>query len=160
MNPTYRDLIVVRFLMMLCLLLSSCAKHQSVQQTNPDHQQIDRQDSIFENRVLDTIIQQEAMLIDIPIPLYDERILSVSAHEPSDTLIFGYKSPLSRIQAIDFFMNQMERYGWQHLVTFETTESLMQFASPDRYCTVIVQDEGAESHHSRIFIYIKKGQAE
>jgi hypothetical protein len=163
MNPIRRDLVLVRFCMMLCLILSSCAKHQSVQQiNNPDNQQIvDRQDFDLErSRILDAIIQQEAMLVDIPIPLYDERILPARFHESSDTLIFGYKSPLSCAQALDFFMNQMERYGWQHLVTFETTELLVQFASPDRYCMVVIQSEGDKLCHSRIFMYIKKGQAE
>lgn len=142
-------------MVMLCLFLSSCTKHQpSQQKNNIDQALIDNQ-----KKILDTIIQQEAMLIDVPIPLYDERIIPSGDYSPeSDTLVFGYKSPLSCAQAQDFFMNQMERYGWQHLVSFNTTESLLQFSSPDRYCTVIIKNDNHNSSHSRIFIYIKKSE--
>ena len=142
----------------LCLFLSSCTKHQSPQQkTNVDQDVllIDNQ-----KKLLDVIIQQEAMLIDVPIPLYDERIIPPSEdnRESNNTLVFGYKSPLSCAQAQDFFMHQMERYGWQHLVSFNTTELLLQFSSPDRYCTVIIKNDDHNSSHSCIFIYIKKSE--
>ena len=152
MNPIGRDLVIVRcVLIVLCLLLSSCNKHQSSQRKNNIEESLNN----HKNDILDTIIQQEAMLIDIPIPLYDQRIIPFS-HQitESDTLVFGYQCPLSRTQAIEFFMNQMERYGWRHLVLFEGEESLLQFESPDRYCTVIIKN--STSSHSSIFIYIKR----
>src|SRR5438045_6362869 len=96
---------------MFCVLLSSCTKHQSPQQKN----NIDQQLIDGRKKVLDIIIQQEAMLVDVPIPLYDERIIPCNDSSiESDTWVFGYKSPLSCAQAQDFFMHQMERYGWQH----------------------------------------------
>ncbi len=102
----------------------------------------------------DDIVQQ-AILVDIPIPLYDERIQVPSSNYTEDgTLVFGYKSPLSCEQAIDFFITQMERLGWKHLVTFDGIESILQFESPDRYCTVIVKKSGLS--HSSLFIYLKK----
>jgi hypothetical protein len=95
------------------------------------------------------------MLVDIPIPLYDERIIiPLSDIFEGGTLAFGYKSPLSCEQAINFFITQMERLGWKHLVTFEGIESILQFESPDRYCTVIIKAH--ELSHSLIFIYLKK----
>ena len=139
-----------------CLLLSSCTKHQSSQQKND----VDQALLNHQKNILDGIIQQEAMLVDIPIPLYDERIIpSVDSSVASDTLVFGYKSPLSCAQAQAFFMNQMERYGWQHLISFESVELLLQFSSPDRYCTVIIKNDELNSLHSRIFIYIKKSES-
>jgi hypothetical protein len=134
-----------------CLLFPSCTKHQSsLQKNNVDSVLINNQKDI-----LDTIIQQEAMLVDIPIPLYDERIIpSFGSKIESDTLVFGYKSPLACAQAQEFFMNQMERYGWQHLVSFESAELLLQFASPDRYCTMIIKDDA--QNKSTIYIYVKK----
>lgn len=140
---------------MFCVLLSSCTKHQSPQQKNNTDQQLidDRK------KILDIIIQQEAMLVDVPIPLYDERIISCNDSSiESDTLVFGYKSPLSCAQAQDFFMHQMERYGWQHLVSFDSQDVLLQFSSPDRYCTVIIKKSDRSPSHSRIFIYIKKSE--
>ena len=123
---------------MFCVLLSSCTKHQSPQQKN----NIDQQLIDGRKKVLDIIIQQEAMLVDVPIPLYDERIIPCNDSSiESDTWVFGYKSPLSCAQAQDFFMHQMDRYGWQH-----------------RYCTVIIKKSDHNSLHSRIFIYIKKSE--
>lgn len=139
---------------MLCVFLSSCTKHQSSQHKNSIGQaEIDDQ-----AKILDTIIQQEAMLIDIPIPLYDERIiLSHNEIEPN-SLVFGYKSPFSRVQAREFFMNQMERFGWQHLVSFDSPDLLLQFSSPNRYCTIVIKKLESNSNHCIIFIYIKKSE--
>lgn len=136
---------------MLCLLFSSCTKQQTPRQKNDSAEPIDN----TRNHVLDVIIQQEAMLVDIPIPLYDERIIVPSSEiTEGGTLVFGYKSPLSCEQVIDFFITQMERLGWKHLVTFDGLESILQFESPDRYCTVVIKN--FELSHSSIFIYLKK----
>ena len=132
-----------------CLLFSSCTKQQSFRQKknlviSSDNAQCH----------LDDLVQQ-AMLVDIPIPLYDERIiLPPSDSSEGGTLIFGYKSPLSYDQAIIFFITQMERLGWKHLVTFDGIESILQFESPDRYCTVVIKNR--ELVHSSVFIYLKK----
>ena len=140
-------------MIVLCLLLSSCTRHKSSWQKNNIAQTLIND----QRKILDIIVQQEAMLVDVPIPLYDERIIpSDYSIAESDTLIFGYKSPLACAQAQAFFMNQMERYGWQHLVSFNTAELLLQFQSPYRYCTVIIKNDDRDASSSRIFIYIKK----
>ena len=145
---------IVRYIgIALCLLLPSCAKQQLSQQKN----NIDEAFAHEQKKMLDDIIQQEAMLIDVPIPLYDDRIIvpNYSISE-SNTLAFGYKSILTCAQAHDFFMNQMERYGWQHLVSFNAGNTLLQFSSPRRYCTVIIKSDDHDQSRSHIFIYIKK----
>lgn len=144
---------------MFCLLLSSCAK----QRQSYSHESNIDESLINNNRnvILDTVIQQEAMLVDIPIPLYDERIISSFSYPCTlDTQVFGYKSPLSRAQATEFFMSQMERYGWRHLVSFEGEELLLQFESPDRYCTVVIKNSMELLSGSCIFIYIKRASSE
>jgi hypothetical protein len=156
------DLAIVRYfmtMMLFCLLLSSCtqqhsSKHKNGTEKQPDHQ--------HNSARLDTIIQQEAMLVDVPIPLYDQRILSPLYDETErDTLVFGYKSPLTHDQAVEFFIKQMERYGWRHLVSFDTfSESVLQFESPDRYCTVLIKNSENTSTGSSIFIYIKRASTE
>ena len=154
MNPIRGDLVVVRcFMVLLCLLLSSCAKQNSYQHKKGIEQLFDGNQETY----LDFIIQQEAMLVDIPIPLFDERIIP-SFHQAteSDTLTFGYKSPLSHDQVVDFFVNQMERLGWKHLVSFKGLESLLQFKSPDRYCTIVIKNSVNQSLSSLVFIYIKR----
>lgn len=138
-------------MLLFCLLLSSCTKQQSRQHKKSVTQLADK----AQNSLLDMIVQHEAMLVDVPIPLYDERIIiPLSDNSEGGTLVFGYKSPLSCEQAIIFFITQMERLGWKHLVTFEGIESILQFESPDRYCTVVVKNSVLS--HSSIFIYLKK----
>jgi len=157
MNPIRGDLVVVRCLMiMFCLLLSSCTKQSSYRQKKGIEQSVGNNQ---DNR-LDLIIQQEAMLVNIPIPFFDERIIPLSSDTvESDTLLFGYKSPLSRDQVIDFFLKQMERLGWKHLVSFESTEALLQFKSPDRYCTIVIKNSSSLLSSS-IFIYIKRASTD
>ena len=134
---------------LFCLLFSSCTKQQSRQQKK---NLVILSDSVQCH--FDDIVQQ-AMLVDIPIPLYDERIMiPLSDNSEGGTLVFGYKSPLSCEQAIIFFITQMERLGWKHLVTFDGIESILQFESPDRYCTIVIKKSGTS--HSSVFIYLKK----
>jgi hypothetical protein len=139
---------------LFCLLLSSCTKQQSRQHKKSVIKLIDNS----QIGLLDMIVQQEAMLVDIPIPLYDERIIIPPSDKPEGgTLVFGYKSPLSYEQATNFFITQMERLGWKHLVTFDGIESILQFESPDRYCTVIIKNHNTS--HSSIFIHLKKASS-
>jgi hypothetical protein len=141
-------------MLLFCLLLSSCTKQQSRQHKKS----VTHIDDNSKNDLLDMIVQQEAMLVDIPIPLYDERIiLPFSDNSEGGILVFGYKSPLSCEQAINFFITQMERLGWKHLVTFDGVESILQFESPNRYCTIVVKNNVVS--HSSIFIYLKKASS-
>lgn len=144
--------IIYCIVIIVCFSLSSCTRHQSIQKKS-DSENILKS---YKKDIIDTIVKQEAMLVDIPIPIYDEHIVSDCDMVRSDVLVFAYKSPLSRIQAQEFFMTQMERLGWQHLVSFEAIELILQFASPDRYCTVIIKNIDSQSLSSNIFIYIKK----
>jgi hypothetical protein len=140
-----------------CLLIPSCTKHQQSQQKN----NVDQALADNQKKIVDIIVQQEAMLVDIAIPLYDERIIPLNNFSiESDTLVFGYKSPLACAQAQAFFMNQMERYGWQHLVSFTSEDILLQFQSPDRYCSIIIKKDVSRSDGSSIFIYIKKASTQ
>ena len=139
------------YALLLCFIFSACSKRSMHNKHDNDSQQ----DSSLQFMILDRVIQQEAMLVNVPLPLYDERILPVSHDRDDISLIkLGYKSPLSPRQAIDFFMNQMERYGWRHLVSFESHESILQFENPDCYCTVVIGS--LEKKGSSVFIYMKR----
>ena len=153
----WRGMLIIRsiFICVMCLILSSCTKQRSSPQQEINISSDDN------NQVLQLqkIIQQEASLVDIPIPLYNDRIINPLIDTLStDTLAFGYKSPLSKNQAILFFMNEMERYGWQHLVSFDSDESILQFQSPYRFCTVKIKESFDEISPTHIFIYIKKDE--
>ena len=145
---------------MTCLFFSSCTKQPLHRQEQDIEEPVNDDSAQRKNDYLDRIIQQEALLVDIPIPFFDERIIPSSFDIPEfDTLVFGYKSPLSKDQAIDFFLKHMERLGWECLVSFESIhETLLQFKSPDRYCTVIIKNDSSLS--SLIFIYIKRASTD
>src|SRR5437868_9032834 len=80
--------------------------------------------SSFDDEQLNRIIEQETLLINVPLPLYDKRIIPTSDSVNNDTIFLGYESPLSLEQATNFFMCQMERYGWNLLVSFEAIDTL------------------------------------
>jgi hypothetical protein len=142
--------IIFCYALLVCFILSACSKRSAQNKYNNDNQQ----HCSFQSMILERVIQQEAMLVNIPLPLYDERILPVSYDDDASFIKLGYKSPLSLQQAIDFFMNQMERYGWRHLVSFEGQESILQFENPDCYCTVVITS--LEKNCSSVFIYMKR----
>lgn len=141
-------------IIMLCLLFSSCVKKQSLQSQESLIEEV----PIESNRDILTLIeQQEMLLVDIPLPLYNERIIPTFVDTTqTDTMVFGYKSPLSRQDAMNFFINQMERYGWKQLVCFDSFEIILEFESPYRYCTILIRE--AENNNSSIFIFIKKSE--
>jgi hypothetical protein len=140
----------------IVLLLPACLKRQAPSQKEDNYSEVVVPSDSKNNAILDAIIQQEAMLIDIPIPLYDERIVPAGYTAEGDTLSFGYKTSLTRDQIKEFFISQMERYGWQHLVSFETAEMLLQFASPNRYCTIVIKNKEHDPIGSCFFVYIKR----
>ncbi len=109
-------------LFLLCVLINGCTRRA-----------INRSGAVFIN-------QQEAKLVDIPIPLYDEW-LSVESSDSNteDNTILGYRSSLSVGVIIDFYVHEMERLGWRQLKLFQGTESLVQFESPERLCSISIR---------------------
>lgn len=144
-----REIVVWSIILCISIILSACSKRcAQSQNTNYNAHNDELQ------LALDKIIQQEAMLTNVPIPLYEERILTLSYQKDENIILLGYKSQLSADQLIDYFMNQMERYGWKHIVFFEAQESILQFENPDYYCTILIKR--SETNSSSFFIYIKR----
>src|SRR5579864_6242602 len=140
------------------VLLPSCAKKRSEKEQGfstvdqqQEHLDLQRQKDL----ILQRVIEQEAMLINIPIPLYDERVLPASLDDgESHTIVLCYKSPLNLQQLCDFFMSQMERLGWKHLVSFDSYEKHIIFENPDSYCLIMIKE--ADQRSSFISLYIKR----
>jgi len=106
--------------------------------------------------------QQEAKLIDIPIPLYDERLsMEASDSNRQDTAILGYRSSLAVAAIIDFYVHEMERLGWRQLALFQGTESLVQFESPERLCSISIRpsDIQLRQAHTDVVIFVGRKQA-
>lgn len=105
----------------------------------------------------DIMHYQESLLTDVPLPLFDERIVSAFRCESTEKnlcVALGYESPLTVAQAIDFFMHQMELYGWKCVICFSGTHNLLNFKAPRKYCTMLI--EHGINNGSRIFLYISR----
>jgi len=129
----------------LCILINGCTKRRV----------INRSGALLIN-------QQEAKLVDIPIPLYDEW-LSVASNDSNteDTTMFGYRSSLSVNVIIDFYVHEMERLGWQQLKLFQGTESLVQFESPERLCSISIRPSNIQLRHvtwTDVIIFVGRKQ--
>jgi len=140
------------YCILVSLLLCGCAKRQEVCPHKVLEQHIIEQVNSHKEAIIDVIVQQEAMITNIPFPLYDERIIPAAyTVDTCESVVFGYKSPFSSSQAIEFFLIQMERFGWKYLVFFDGFESILQFKNPTHYCTIIIKEY--DSNHSLIMIY-------
>lgn len=136
-------------------LLSSCTKKNQSTMSVPYQEPV----SSFSNpdTVSTSAIHPELALIDIPLPLYDEIIaLPFGEQKGVEDLVFAYKTPLSEQEVSKFFLDQMERYGWKHLITFNHAELLMQFESPDRYCTVSVRRSPSNDDSLLLYIFVSQ----
>lgn len=84
------------------------------------------------------IKQQEAKLIDVPIPLdvvpnpnYFSDISS------GDDLLLGYIATTSPDDLVFFYIQEMERLGWKNRsMSIGAVESLLYFEKPRRFCSV------------------------
>ena len=131
-------------LFFLCVLMNGCTRKA-----------IKRSDALFIN-------QQEAKLVDIPIPLYDEW-LSVASNDSNteDNAMLGYRSSLSVAVIINFYVHEMERLGWKQLKLFQGTESLVQFESPDRLCSISIRPSDIQLKHvasTDVIIFVGRKQ--
>jgi uncharacterized protein (DUF2132 family) len=81
--------------------------------------------------------QYEARLVDIPIPV------SVKAEKVSvDTsgkkmLIYKTEVPMKHVQK--FYLQEMERLGWNKEYSFEGPQVLLNFKKPNRFCSVMLR---------------------
>lgn len=83
--------------------------------------------------------QQEARLIDIPIPvqadplsLHGDRL----GNEEKSSLVLAYRVYSKKQDIRSFFALEMERLGWNMIADIEDVESLLVFVKPTKVCTV------------------------
>jgi hypothetical protein len=87
----------------------------------------------------DQIKQIEAKLIDVPIPLCFESILTECAVDTdSASMLLTYAGVLSVDEVTSFYMQEMERLGWQQATVFHSAQSLLNFEKPGKFCTVLI----------------------
>jgi len=92
------------------------------------------------------IKQQEAKLIDVPIPLDVEPLPDYFSEHVTkgDELSLGYMSPMSRDELILFYTQEMERLGWKKRGLAHTVETLLYFEKPGRFCAISLRPQNTK----------------
>ena len=99
--------------------------------------------------------QQEARLIDIPIPIHAD---SLGIHEQqltdgnSDSLVLAYRVHLKQPDIRSFFEIEMERLGWNMMANIQDVESLLVFVKPAKVCTVSLRNNYPKDTSSLVVI--------
>jgi hypothetical protein len=82
---------------------------------------------------------QEAALIDVPIPLYTQRLPVVTNDQHGSQVVLGYYSLIEPTSLVTLYQDQMERQGWNLVRSFVGTEALLHFEKPTRACSVSIR---------------------
>lgn len=84
--------------------------------------------------------QQEARLQHVPLPLNAQRADVCgpleSGEQPKDQIIVCYLVDMTIDQLIDFYTEQMERFGWLQIGDFRSHQTLLLFERPDKLCAI------------------------
>jgi hypothetical protein len=95
------------------------------------------------NRVpIDSIQEQEAKLVDLPIPLNALPNPRFFTHEEihSSHAMLGYVlHAISSNDVAEFYIHEMERLGWQQIMHFEGVEQQFIFSKPGKVCVISIR---------------------
>ena len=106
----------------------------------------------------------EAKLIDIPIPLSAKPLMRYySSERDMNTEILGYNVLMELKDVLDFYVQEMERLGWQRIGFCSGFESLITFTKPDKLCSISIREgrtkSGKALHGFDVIISIGKKEA-
>lgn len=145
---------------LIALLVSGCTKkEQSSSLVNKKNasQSIMHKKTVFD---LSDIERQEAALLDIAIPPYQQRLPLFAEDQFSGQVVLGYYSDCTAEDHRTFFHQQMERYGWNLRREFKGPELLLEFEKPTRSCAVNIRPHAKTSFFDKtvgtdIVIYVE-----
>jgi hypothetical protein len=89
----------------------------------------------WNNSALWNLKELEARHYDIPF-IFDAQPI---AGQSSNASQITFKSNVSLDQAIDFYRQQMDVYGWNLLFCVKDTETLLSFEKPNKYAMVSIR---------------------
>lgn len=112
-------------------ILGGCAKKVVQQDPKPD--KISHKKQHFDEL---NIQRQEAALLDIAIPTYQQRLPIFCEDQYTGQVVLGYQSDCTPEDHRRFFHEQMERYGWNLRREFKGSELFLEFEKPTRSCAV------------------------
>ena len=102
------------------------------------------------NKALDTWTQQEARLYDIPILI--NAMPEESPGYKEDSCQFSYSTQVTFENAIQFYTQEMERFGWNSIVSFIENEALLVFEKPSKISSISIR---AKKAHLEVIIFLQ-----
>ncbi len=127
------------FSCMLCCLVIGCVKKAPEQKSSSQKKSVSSQDHKKKSFNQIDIERQEAALLDIAIPHYQERLPLFCEDQYTGQVVLGYYSDCNSEDQRKFFHEQMERYGWNLRREFKGPELLLEFEKPTRSCAVSIR---------------------
>ena len=110
------------------------------------------------SEILAVIAEQEAKLMDVPIPLDARPLVSYFDESDEKGCSLGYTSDTSQEEVAFFYTQEMERLGWLQTVACETVESILIFEKPGRFCIVSLRPASRFTGSKRLTILLFTGQ--
>jgi hypothetical protein len=90
-------------------------------------------------KTYDEWIAQEAKLFDVPV-LIDAVPEKLSEPDESEiTMTVRYRAKSALPDAVEFYEQEMERYGWNLWNSFITQEALLIFEKPSKICAILIK---------------------
>jgi hypothetical protein len=127
------------FMLILCCILTGCVKKNSIPTTSlkkVSHESTSHKKTFYDAFDVE---RQEAALLDIAIPPYQQRLPLFSEDQYTGQVVLGYYSDCKAEDQRKFFHEQMERYGWNLRREFKGPELLLEFEKPTRSCAVSIR---------------------
>jgi len=116
----YQYLLVVGSLLFSCLI-SSCKKHPVISRNNLSHTKR-------------ASIQAQSQHTDIPLPL---GCTLIKKQNNLTSTFLHYTSPLTQARTTTFYINEMERSGWEIInLSPDKNESMLVCSKPSKTCVV------------------------
>ena len=128
-------------LMICCIAGCSSVIHRKKRNLFPDEQE---SNSIApeEAECMHYVKELEAKLMDVPFFLDMRPILNYCCQDVhDDSCSLGYRLNSCAEDITQFYLQEMDRFGWKKTVSIRGVEHLMVFEKPDRFCVISLRPD-------------------
>jgi len=100
------------------------------------------------------IREQEARLMDIPLPLDGEALPAyfLENKDSFPTTSLAYQSSVPRADLLVFYKEEMERFGWKKKSESDLLEVFLYFEKPERFCAISLRPSPTKDEDTIIVI--------
>lgn len=103
----------------------------------------------------DTLREVESKLFDIPIPFQAQPLHTEVDSLDKEQIMLTYRiDTTERETIITVYRNEMERFGWQEIATFNGSEIVLVFTKPRRYCVVSLRNEQSKKKYGMQLVVV------